>query len=122
MKNSEIHAGLDRKEIRDFLSTTLVEVYYKECENKKVKVEYKGKGYSTEWAILDCEQEIIFQQKRLKLLREKFATMNILNMCGWCEFDVSDETINDTGLKSHMNFIGTIAEFENYIANIVKPE
>jgi len=40
MKNSEIHNGLDKKEIRDFLSTGFVKLFEEGTENKKDHIPY----------------------------------------------------------------------------------
>lgn len=41
-------------------------------------------------------------------------------MNGWNEFDVADETINDSSFRLKMNFIGTQLEYNNFIESLEK--
>ena len=41
-------------------------------------------------------------------------------MQGWQEFDVSDETENDSKYKISMSFIGTQAEYDKFISELNK--
>ncbi len=120
MKNTEIHNGLDKKEIRDFLSMSLVTLFEEECDYIKEKV-HDTRGLSqVEWAIKNCENEIKYHVETLKLLKRKDAIVKLIENNGWREFDVSDHTINDTQKRLCMNFVGTEIEYEEFINNLTK--
>jgi hypothetical protein len=117
MKNSKIHFGLENSDLRDFLSISMVKNYGQEFENKKPIVPYRPNVENAfEYAIKDCENEIVFQNKRLQLLKEKQAIITLIKMQGWEEFDVSDETEKDLEHTLRMNFIGTQSEYDTLIS------
>jgi hypothetical protein len=115
MKNSEIHNGLENQLIRDFLAMSMVKAYEDECNNKKV---YQPYSNNFEYYISDCESEIEFHKKRLSILKQKYSIISLIKAQGWDEFDVSDETIRDSGYRFSMNFIGTKKEFDILIKSL----
>ena len=116
MKNSEIHIGLDKKEIRDFLSLGLVRAYEQEFINKKETIPYSENSF--QWAIKDTEAQIKYLQRYLEILRIKEAIIQIIHTSGWQEFDVSEETINDMPYKMKMNFIGSEKEHQEFLMKL----
>jgi len=113
MKNSEIHNGLPEKEIRDFLSLSLVKAFEDECNNKKETIPYGGNPqHNFQWAIKDTEAQIKYMQRCLEILKTKEAVIQLIINKDWEEFDVSDETTKDTSYRIHMSFIGTKKEYE----------
>jgi len=115
MKNSKIHIGLENSDLRDFLSMSMAKTCGHEFENKKPIVPYRPNVENIfEYSIKDCESEILFQNKRLQLLKEKQSIITLIKMQGWCEFDVSDETEKDLEY-TWMNFIGTQSEYSAFI-------
>lgn len=110
MKSSEIHNGLERKEIRDFLSKSMSEMFEKECSNKKPENPYDGFN-PLEWAIRDAEGEVIRYKRVIDLLHQKIALRSFVTERGWEEYDVSDYTVNDSGFRLHLSFIGTKEEY-----------
>ena len=119
MKNSKIHLGLPSEEIRSFLSLAMVRNYQEEFSNKKLVEPYTSEKTSFMYAISDCENEIIFQNKRLQLLKEKEAICTLIKMQGWEEFDVSNETEKDLKYTLRMNFIGTQSEYEEWRLGVI---
>lgn len=116
MKNSEIHFGLKKSELRDFLSISMVKNYEQEFENKKQIIDFRPTNQNAfEWSIKDCENEISFHSKRLQLLKEKQSITTLIKMQGWEEFDVSNETEHDLQYNLKMNFIGTKSEYDAFI-------
>lgn len=109
MKNSEIHNGLDKREIRDFISISLVKNFESEMSIEKPKIPY-DRANPIAWSIKDKENEIDMRKKELQLLKEKQALIEIMKMNGWREFDVSDQTKKDLEYRFHMNFVGTEEE------------
>ena len=108
MKNSEIHNGLENQVIRDFLAMSMVKTFEEEMNNKKIYPPYSN---DFEYHIRVCENEIEFHKKRLSILKQRVAIINLIKAQGWDEFDVSDETTNDSGYTLQMLFIGTKEEF-----------
>lgn len=118
MKNSKIHEGLPQKEIRDFLSMSLLKSYADESINKKDYSALAGMSNSVEKAIAIAEADIKYLQKYIENLKSKEAIWKLIELNGWKDFDVSDETEKDyIGYNQWMNFIGTE---EEYIALINK--
>lgn len=119
MKNSHIHNGLPRKEIRDFLAIAIIKSFAAETKIQKDREQYKN-AKGIEWAIKDAEAEIICWQKKLECYKEKASIFSLIKMNGWDEFDVSDETEKDLDYSLKMNFIGTQKEYENFLKSIKK--
>lgn len=117
MKSSEIHNGLDRKEIRDFLSKQFVRTFEDEMQNKKVGYPY-NKVDPFDYVIKDAEAQIEFLKKQIEIARTKQAIRQLILASGWEEWDVSDETENDLNTRLKMNFIGTKEEHENLLSII----
>lgn len=116
MKNSKIHFGLENSDLRDFLSISMVKNYEQEFENKKPISPYRPNVENAfEYAIKDCENDIVYHNKRLQLLKEKQAIITLIKMQGWEEFDISDETEKDLEYTLRMNFIGTQSEYDALI-------
>jgi hypothetical protein len=116
-KSTEIHIGLSDKEVRDFLSKSMSEMFDKECTNKKPENPYDGKN-SLEWALRDAEGEVIRYKKVIEFLHQKIALRSLIIERGWDEHDVSDYTINDSGFRLHLSFIGTTEEYENLMVKL----
>jgi len=116
MKNSEIHKGLDKEEIREFLSVALVKNFsgYKQPDYKR--------NYDAENPVLtslnfakqdlDCAKQKYYQAQSL------FAVTRLIEICDWKEFDVSDETMQDVELEHWRSFIGTQEEYDTLIKKI----
>jgi len=119
MKNSEIHHGLEKSEIRDFLSIGLLKLNKEESENQKENVLLKhnillDRDDSFEWCINDAKAQIIFLEKYIRINRSRQAIITLIKMNGWEEFDVSDLTTEtDT-----MCFIGTAEEYNKLLSKI----
>lgn len=119
MKSSKIHEGLDKKEIRDFISISIVKNYEIQCGLKKEFTPYSHEN-PFENAVKNAEQEVVYWQSVLKISKEIVAIHEIIKMNGWNEFDVADETINDSSFRLKMNFIGTQLEYNNFIESLEK--
>jgi len=119
MKNSKIHENKVNAEVRDFLSLSLVKIFEDECANNRGFIEY-DKDNPINWAISDCEMDIIFHQRRLELLKQKQAVIALIKMNGWQEFDVSDWVEKDmhNKYKLAIPFIGTQEEYDNLILEL----
>jgi len=117
MKSSQIHNGLDKKEIRDFLSMQFVKLYEDEQLNKKtgVHVHYDD---PFEWVIKDSEAQIEYLKKLIEINKSRQAILQVIKMNGWEEWDVSDETENDLQTKLKMNFIGEKTEYKKLLVDI----
>ena len=121
MKNSQIHKGLDKKEIRYFLSTSLVKLFQEQVDNAnkiKIKIEIPHDENPYEYSIKKLEQDIEYNTKQIEIYRGIQAVIRILKMNGWQEFDVSDETEKDNSHILKMNFIGTQKEYDFLLTKI----
>lgn len=116
MKNSLIHSGLENSILRDFLSISICKNYQQEFENKKEIAKYSSED-SFGYAIQDCENEIKFHSKRLQILKERQAIVEIIKMQGWDEFDISEYTEKDLDYSLWMSFIGTESEHEQFLTS-----
>ena len=93
MKNKDIHKGLDKKEIRDYLGKTLHDLSL-----------ISSKPESIEKKIRELEKE-------LEDCRKKQGVLAIMHEFGWQELDISDE-IEDYKWDNHIEFIGTEEEYD----------
>lgn len=112
MKNSEIHKGFVNPIIRDFLAIQMCKAFEIDSNNKPKACVYNS---GLEWVIENSEEQIRYNKELIKNAKNKMAILQLIENEGWVEFDVSDETQNDTGYKLHMNFIGTQEEYNDLI-------
>ena len=123
MKDNEIHKGLDKAEIRDFLSQSIYNYYSEQTEiNTKHNTDsaeicrnYNGIDYTIKYYELDIERS----QKILKAATNLKATQIIIEQMGWDEHDVSDE-VRKTNDKYCLSFIGTQNEYDLLMKKINK--
>jgi len=121
MKNSEIHGGLKQKDIRDFLSRSLRNFMERLIDNSKnVVIPYTDEPYV--YAIQKAEQDIKSLTEQIEIYKGIQASLRLIKMNGWDEFDVSDETEKDKGTKLKMAFIGTQEEYEQLLETIKNEE
>ncbi len=119
MKNSEIHEGLSQKDIRDFLAMSMVKAYHDEKNNKKDYSALATCDDNFEKAIEIAKADIKFLQKYVENLKTKQAIWKLIELNGWQEHDVSDETEKDyIGYNQWMSFIGTEKEYIELLGKI----
>lgn len=115
MNCTDIHNSFDNKEVRDFLSKSIVNTYEKEfLNNNRSNIPIDD---DDAWmrSIAKCKDNILFHQKLLEILEERGAVMRLMGNIGWNEFDVSDMVRNNTGKKLCMCFIGTQDEYDELV-------
>jgi hypothetical protein len=116
MKNSKIHEGFNKAEIRDLIADGFIEYH-----NGFNTINPNRKVYNSddpfESRIINLQSEIAHQEAMLVLTKRANAFWQIMKMLGWEEFDVSDETIKEMG-KSWKTFIGTEKEYKQLIEQI----
>lgn len=115
IKNKDIHNGLEKSEIRDFLSEGLLTILRLELDNKKEVVLSNGK-YDLDYHIREAQANLNYWKTNLQLLHNKAAILSLIEQSNWEEHDVSDETLLD-GNDFYMSFIGTKEEYETFIKN-----
>jgi hypothetical protein len=120
MKNSDIHKGLVDKEIRDFLSMSLVRIY--EDTQKIVRIDLDFDNTPYDMRIKTTKEEIRYLQEHLKVYEDTRAVLTLIFGKGWQEFDVSNDTVNNLSSGLFMSFIGTKKEYDNLIKKINKNE
>lgn len=94
MLGEEIHNGLDKKEIRDFLGVEVGECWDASAPDF-------------------IKEEIVKLEKRLERAKKKQALIALMNHLGWQDFDVSDYTKKTRDVW--MQFIGTQEEFDEFM-------
>lgn len=101
MENKDIHNGLDKKEIRDFLSQ------WSRREGFK--------GTSSEIEYLEKELEKI--KERLIHCINHRAVLTLIESNGWKEFDLSDDIPYNK--DTYFGFVGTKEEFDLFMKKLV---
>lgn len=102
MLNVNIHSGLDKKEIRDFLA--------KSERNEGIL------GRSSEIEYLEKELERI--KERLNHAKNHRAIITLIELNGWQVFGVSDDIPYDK--DTYFPFIGTEEEFKMFYDRLLK--
>ncbi len=104
MENKDIHNGLDKKEIRDFLA----QLTHKE-------------------SFLGRLSEINFLEKELEKIKERLihcknhkATLTLIELNGWKKFDLSD--VIPYNKDTYFPFVGTEKEFELFMKRMVNEQ
>lgn len=118
MKETEIHNGFPDEEVRKTLATTIRLTTYKEMENEKPTIRYKGDKYLYEWDIENSRNEIIYYQNRIEISQMRLGMRKILEMYGWDEHDVSDYIRMEEGEKLCLSFIGTKEEYKRLMKTL----
>lgn len=89
MKNSEIHNGLERGEIRNFLAKSLIEATVRSNNNRTQNVPYDEKR-GLECLILNAELQIEYWKRYVEIHKQIQAIEQLIYLSNWQEFDVSD--------------------------------
>ena len=122
MKNSKIHFGLEKSELRDFFSISLVRNLEKEISNNREEIfkddEFVKNGL--DYQITYAKNEIKYQKKNIEILNEKKSLLLLIENMNWSQFDVSDETKRDFDSEFWLSFIGTEQEFEKRLQLLKK--
>lgn len=114
MKDTEIHIGLDKNLVRDFLAEQIALSW----DSEIIEGNFTGlEGVDLSIALKEAELKKV--QAELDKLRTRKAIIGIIEGYGWTEFDVSDEVSKaSTGSKFRWNFIGTQEEYELLLQKI----
>jgi hypothetical protein len=119
MENSEIHNGLDKKIIRDYISISFCELFdlQKEIKRQTPPTELIQQNVY-EYEVKRIEADIKELKAHLQIANKKFVLYELMKMNGWSEYDISDETQKDLSYTLYMNFIGTEEEHSTLLAQI----
>ena len=100
MHNSDIHKNFDRSDVRDFLA--------QEFE----RAQAESGGANVEWLMAEIKryEELLINAQRLK------ATIELMEVCGWTDWDISEEVPYDS--DTYFPFVGTEEEHEELLARI----
>lgn len=119
MTASKIHEGLDKSEIRDFLSKSMVDILHQEADSSKVK---RTPAFNREdpmqWAIDQANAEIDFWKFQLEKAIAKKSVIQLIKMNGWEEHDISDYISLENGKRFCPTFIGTDEEFKKLLEKL----
>jgi hypothetical protein len=120
MKNSKIHLGFEKSELRDFFAVSLVRNLEKLITNEREEV-FKDNKYvknGLDVQITYAENEIKYQKKNIEILNEKKSLLLLMENMDWSEFDVSDETERDFDSPYWLSFVGTEKEYEIFLSSL----
>lgn len=117
MKNLDINIGFPQFEIREHVSKRLMEIFELETSNQKVIIPFDREDPIL-WNIHDSEENIKFEKRKLKYLKEKYALVIIGKERSWNEYDVSEITFLEPGQKHWISFGGTEEEYKQLIDKI----
>lgn len=121
MKNSKIHLGFEKSDLRDFFAISLLRNLEKEIFNKREEVFKDGEFVKNglDVRIDFAKNEIKFLTKEIEICNEKKSLLLLLENLNWSYFDVSDETERDFDSPYWLSFIGTEEEFEFFIEKLI---
>lgn len=112
MIDTEIHKGLEKSEIRDFLSGSLRD-QYEDIYNVKKYTAIDKNGI--DWSIANAEAEVKYHKKHLDILKNIRSLSVIIKMNGWRDHDVFDHVKKSDGKEYCAMFIGTDEEYNEFI-------
>jgi len=95
MKNFDIHKGLDKRDLRDFIG--------------KYIFNDTGEHY-----IKSMETQVAELMERIKKARIAMGIREVATVLGWEGFDVSGD-IEDYDRETYISFIGTVDEYNKQI-------
>lgn len=118
--NSEIHEGLENKEVRDFLAITLSKLVKKSNEINKLlseKVGFNDAQVLSDWAIENYKLQLKHNADMLEMWQHRKAIETIMSLQNWHQFDVYNESkiIQDPLKEFWMAFIGTKDEYKAFL-------
>ena len=111
MKNSEIHKGLEKKEIRDLIGELLGQRF--QTKEREPLAFDENNPFDDD--IHQIKYDIIYYQNYLKHMEKKKAAYNLMKHLNLERYDVSDYVAKD--LPCYMLFIGTEEEYNDLIKN-----
>lgn len=113
MLDTEIHNGLEKKEIRDFFSLSILNAYKKRHDSIRKMPSQNFDGYV--WAIEKEKINIHNAQMELEKLEALKAVAELASIYNWKEFDVSEFVSKSEKDGLYRNFFGTQEEFEKFM-------
>ena len=114
MKGTEIHNGLDKKEIREYLSKALAESYKKGYAHAPLLIVGET---ASDRAISRLENSIIDNIKLIQIHKDRLAICQIIRKEGWIENDVSEYVASEDGI-GYRSFLGTELEYEKLLEEL----
>lgn len=130
MKDTEIHNGLEGKEMRNFYQETLIQYDLRELASQKKCEEAKKLAYE-EWNLNRSDKlsslrlrvklsqiEADHSNELLRVAECRLGLYLTMDGLGWSDYNTSDY-IPKSGDR-YRNFIGTKEEYETFVYNITK--
>ena len=115
MKDTDIHNGLQNKEVRDVLSKIIVD--FSITKNPEYNPNLKGLDAQIDWA----EKNIEYWKKEKEKIEHFQAVKKISDLYKWEEFDVSNFV--EKTEKLYRNFFGSKSEYLDLCKKLsVEPE
>lgn len=108
-----IHDNLEKQEIRDFLSTSILDINNKIVDIQKFN-NFNSKGLSgVDCTIERLQSSISMQTELVNEYKRLRYTLSIIHDLGWNEFDVSDLIQREP--NGYPSFIGTKNEYDLFV-------
>ena len=100
MHNSDIHKNFDRSGVRDFLAQELE------------RAQAASGGANVEWLMAEIKryEELLIAAQHLK------ATIALMEVCGWTDWDISPDVPYDK--ETYFPFVGTEEEYTDLLGQI----
>jgi len=100
MHNLDIHKKFDRSDVRDFLAQELE------------RAQAGSGGAQVEWLMAEIKryEELLISAQHLK------ATIELMEVCGWTDWDISDEVPYNS--ETYFPFVGTEEEYADLLGQI----
>lgn len=115
MKDIDVHQGLDKKEIRDFLSNELAKNSTRDIKARRVSYNSNNPFQS---AIDSADSQIEYWTKIKNNSLASKVIFDLINSNGWSEHDISDYTTKTNDY--YISFIGTEEEYNKLVETLNK--
>ena len=112
METELLHSGLALKEIRDYLSLSILGAMNEQASIKKTEVNFKDFENPTDATISELLSEIDFNKKLVSTLKKISAIETIISFHGWSRFDLSGIIPKSKDSYFTQCFIGTEEEYQ----------
>jgi hypothetical protein len=116
IKDIDVHIGLADKELRDYFSSSLSDLYASEMESANA-IQKKTLNYYQTHPRNEVSHYFVngiaINEINLEHHLNKLAVFTLMQSKGWTEHDISDFTVK-TG-NNFLSFIGTEKEYEDFL-------
>lgn len=112
---SEIHKDFQQREVRDLLSNLLRKT---QQEIDTLQLERQSGLTGLSHVIFSQEQLASYHQQKAELLKKSSTILRTVQLMGWEDWDVSDETAKSSEFVYWKSFIGTEKEYNQFLQSL----